>query len=491
VDPNDLLAIREVEQLKYRYVRGLDTKDWDLFRSTLADDVVATYGARLSFAGPDEIVAYMAENLGPTMITLHQVHHPEITVDGDSATGRWSLQDRVIMTEFRILLEGASIYEDRYVRGADGEWRIARTGYERLYEHTVSLDDVPSFKLLANRFAACPAPPHAGSGARSRGPSRPPPEVVERVAPPRSPGLGGRRGARRVAGPAYRGQAPAGGEVAGEEDVGIAQRSEAHVVGCPRSDPREVEERGAGVRPVGGGGQVEVAGVDRAGRGHEGAGPGPGHGQLDRVTVGERHRGGKGVREAAGDGRQARRQGLAGLVGQAAEDRPRTGDRHLLADDRPHQRLGAVHRPRPSEPGRGPHERAEERVGTQRCIDDGTVGVQVEQPSQRRAGRGGIARRRQPDLGDHAPSGHRRIDERGPLPEAQDPTVPPAVDRLDAVDGPVGEERQERFGGEGPDGRQAVPDHGRLVGRGGRATGHRPSVARSPEVRVERPTLAR
>ena len=150
MDPTDLVTIREVEELKYRYVRALDTKDWDLFRACFTDDATATYGTRLDVTNADDSVAYMRETLGPDMVTLHQVHHPEITVDGDTATGRWSLQDRVIMTGYRLLLDGASLYEDRYARGVDGEWRIVHTGYVRLYEHMVSMDDVPSFRLTAN-----------------------------------------------------------------------------------------------------------------------------------------------------------------------------------------------------------------------------------------------------------------------------------------------------------------------------------------------------
>lgn len=154
MDAADLVTYRQLEELKYRYVRALDHKDWELFRTCFADDATATYGGRLEFASPEEIVAYMRENLGPTMITLHQVHQPELAVDGDAATGTWALQDRVIMTDFRLLLDGYSCYRDRYVRGTDGEWRIAHTGYERIYEHIVSMDDVPSFQLLANKFAS-------------------------------------------------------------------------------------------------------------------------------------------------------------------------------------------------------------------------------------------------------------------------------------------------------------------------------------------------
>ena len=153
MDAADLVTFRQLEALKYRYVRALDTKDWDLFAACFTPDATAVYGDRLDFTGPDDIVAFMRENLGANMITLHQVHHPELAVDGDTATGTWSLMDRVIMTEYRFLLDGASFYSDRYRRGEDGEWRIAHTSYERVYEQMISFDDVPSFNLTANKFA--------------------------------------------------------------------------------------------------------------------------------------------------------------------------------------------------------------------------------------------------------------------------------------------------------------------------------------------------
>jgi len=147
-------ALEDIRRLKYRYFRCLDTKDWDGFRDCFVPDASAQYGKRVSFTNRDDITQYMIDNLGPTMITLHHGHHPEIDVDGDAATGIWALEDTVIMTEYRQLLYGASFYEDRYVRGDDGAWRIAATSYVRTFESIQSLDDTPSFKLLANRWAS-------------------------------------------------------------------------------------------------------------------------------------------------------------------------------------------------------------------------------------------------------------------------------------------------------------------------------------------------
>ena len=145
-------TLEELRQLKYRYLRSLDLKQWDTFAQTLAPDIEATYGRRLSFSGRDAVVDYMRTSLPPSIITVHQCHHPELAVDGDTATGTWYLEDKVIVTEHRMLLTGAAFYEDTYARGTDGQWRISRTGYIRSYEAVETLDE--SWKLTANLWAA-------------------------------------------------------------------------------------------------------------------------------------------------------------------------------------------------------------------------------------------------------------------------------------------------------------------------------------------------
>jgi hypothetical protein len=154
----DLVAIEQLRQLKYRYLRTLDLKQWDDFADTLTDDVSASYGERLSFEGREAVVKYMSEALGTgAIITVHQCHHPEITIDGDIASGTWYLEDKVIITEHRLVLTGAAFYEDTYRRCDDGAWRIAKTGYIRSYEAMQSLDDTPSWHLTANRWAQAEA----------------------------------------------------------------------------------------------------------------------------------------------------------------------------------------------------------------------------------------------------------------------------------------------------------------------------------------------
>jgi hypothetical protein len=146
----DTAADKEaIERLKYRYLRSLDTKDWDTFADTLAEDVTGDYGDRLHFVNRTELVDYMRSSIGPGVITEHRVTHPEISVDGDAATAVWYLQDRVIVAEFNFMLIGAAFYRDTYRRTPEG-WKISATGYDRTYEATMSLEGL-NFKLKPGR----------------------------------------------------------------------------------------------------------------------------------------------------------------------------------------------------------------------------------------------------------------------------------------------------------------------------------------------------
>ena len=114
-------------------------------------------GEPVSLTGRAEIVAFLRDKLGPGIITVHVASQPEIDIEGDTASGTWSFEDTVIATEYRVVIKGAAFYEDRYARGEDGRWRISHTGYVRTYEMMLSLDDLPSLKITANRWAAQPS----------------------------------------------------------------------------------------------------------------------------------------------------------------------------------------------------------------------------------------------------------------------------------------------------------------------------------------------
>lgn len=150
---DELADIEAIKQVKYRYLRALDTKRWDDFADTLAEDVLGDYGSSVGeehhFTNRVDLVNYMRKSLGPAVITEHRVTHPEITVSGDEASGGWYLQDRVIVADFNFMLIGAAFYRDRYRRTEDG-WKISATGYDRTYEATMSLAAM-DFKVTPGR----------------------------------------------------------------------------------------------------------------------------------------------------------------------------------------------------------------------------------------------------------------------------------------------------------------------------------------------------
>ena len=150
---NELLEIEKIKQLKARYLRGLDTNDWETFASTMTADCRGRYnGGKLSFDSRDAIVDYMRDNLsGDKILTLHQGHQPEIEiVDDSNARATWYLQDIVLVLEAGIRLYGSAIYSDVYSK-VDGEWLISETGYQRVFEAVEPLGE--GHQVTENMFA--------------------------------------------------------------------------------------------------------------------------------------------------------------------------------------------------------------------------------------------------------------------------------------------------------------------------------------------------
>lgn len=150
-----LEEIEAIKRLKYRYCRTLDLKRWDQLAACLTEDCRSAYGdGQFSFDGRDAIVAFLKEALGPTSrITSHRVHQPEIDFTSPTtATGTWALEDVVIDLGGKITIRGAAFYHDEY-RKVGGEWKIAQTGYQRIYEEMESRGDTPSLVLTKNAFA--------------------------------------------------------------------------------------------------------------------------------------------------------------------------------------------------------------------------------------------------------------------------------------------------------------------------------------------------
>ena len=151
----DLLVIHAIQQLKHRYLRCLDQKDWDTLRNCFAEDAQASYGGGAKeLSGRDAIMAFLTESMGSEgMLTSHRCTQPEIDLVGPGeATGIWALEDVVIHQDFGVTIHGASFYEDRYVK-VDGSWVIASTGYKRTYEELWPRASLEGLRITADFWA--------------------------------------------------------------------------------------------------------------------------------------------------------------------------------------------------------------------------------------------------------------------------------------------------------------------------------------------------
>lgn len=116
--------------LKAAYCHLLDTKDWDGWAQLFTEDCVVDTrpsGGTLE-EGRDRFVSMVSQSLADAR-TAHQIHSPQISVDGDQAQVIWAMQDRVVKDGFA--LTGYGHYHETCVRTSQG-WKIARQTLTRL-----------------------------------------------------------------------------------------------------------------------------------------------------------------------------------------------------------------------------------------------------------------------------------------------------------------------------------------------------------------------
>ena len=97
--PDELADIEAIRQLKARYFRTLDQKDWQGYRDVFTDDVLVDTtddtGPGSELKGGDAYVAWLIPILTDA-ITVHHGHMGEVVVTGaDTAWGIWSMEDHI------------------------------------------------------------------------------------------------------------------------------------------------------------------------------------------------------------------------------------------------------------------------------------------------------------------------------------------------------------------------------------------------------------
>ncbi len=133
-DAAALTEIEAIKQLKARYCRFLDTKDWDAWRSLFHHDFRSdtSHAGGKVIVGADEFVAFTRRSLRGNA-TVHQVHAPEIELTSPTtATGVWALED-VVRLAPGLNLRGYGHYTESYQK-TDGRWLITDSTLTRLRE---------------------------------------------------------------------------------------------------------------------------------------------------------------------------------------------------------------------------------------------------------------------------------------------------------------------------------------------------------------------
>ena len=143
-DIDRLIAIEEIKQLKARYFRGVDTKDWELYRSVFADDV----DFDISDDMPDGVFHNAEQAVDTARLGLagcqsvHHGHCPEIEITSETtATGTWAMEDMLFWSDDSDFpgqrLHGMGHYVESYEK-IDGRWLIKTMKLRRLQVNVTS-----------------------------------------------------------------------------------------------------------------------------------------------------------------------------------------------------------------------------------------------------------------------------------------------------------------------------------------------------------------
>ena len=134
-----LLIIREIQELKARYFRTLDSKDWDGFGAVFTTDCRFAAARTPEDLDPDPrlgrevIVKSVRRNVGRAL-TLHQGFMPEIEVVSPiAAKAIWAMSDIVEFSDGKPFkrLSGAGHYHETYAL-QDDRWMIDSLKLSRL-----------------------------------------------------------------------------------------------------------------------------------------------------------------------------------------------------------------------------------------------------------------------------------------------------------------------------------------------------------------------
>ncbi len=122
----DLQAVAdklEIHEQLARYARGVDTQDWDLWKSVFTEDAIVDYSRSGVISGSrDEVAAFLAEAFSAIPWATHHISNVEIDLDGDRAHVRAMFFNPMQIPGRAESSSTGGYYHPEFVRTADG-WK--------------------------------------------------------------------------------------------------------------------------------------------------------------------------------------------------------------------------------------------------------------------------------------------------------------------------------------------------------------------------------
>lgn len=116
----------EIHELLARYARGVDDKDWALYRSVFTADAHIDYTSAGAIAGSiDEVADFLEQGFTVIPWSQHYITNVEIDLDGDSARVRAMFFNPMQLPGVEGSSSCGGFYHHDLVRTAEG-WKSCR-----------------------------------------------------------------------------------------------------------------------------------------------------------------------------------------------------------------------------------------------------------------------------------------------------------------------------------------------------------------------------
>lgn len=149
-DVQRLKDIEAIKTLKHKYIRTMTLGLWDEFTPLVTDDIKSSYSdGKYSFNDKKELLDFLkaAHAEGSPIVSTWMVGMPEIDfIDDTRAVAKWGFEHFSLIKPADMDLTMFAYYSDEYVKAGD-DWKICKTGYQRIIEQEASRKDNPNLKL--------------------------------------------------------------------------------------------------------------------------------------------------------------------------------------------------------------------------------------------------------------------------------------------------------------------------------------------------------